>query len=235
MHEAAFLPALGAYRSPGRAGGLLRVPPPSWRSLIAPLVRGAGFVALVMLPPVAFNLWVSPALTASGERLIPAINTCGGVFACLALVSFVVLAVVLRKRVLPGWQGMGRWSKVVYIALLFLAQAAFVLAGEVALFASSGGLHLFEPQLVSSTPAGDGRVAYLYEDGFLGCTYDVFVAAPYALTMHPVGRVTRHACEGVRPHIAWGEDRAPHIVGPDGTTLESQSLPDLSFLGGSGC
>jgi hypothetical protein len=65
-------------------------------------VRGAAFVALVLLPAVVFNVWVSPALSASGDRLVPAMGTLGGVLACLAVGSFVVVVIVFRRRVRPG-------------------------------------------------------------------------------------------------------------------------------------
>jgi hypothetical protein len=226
---------IAPYRSPGRAAVPARIALPAWRTLLAPLARGALVVVALFAPLIAFDAWIVPRLEATGQRLIPAVEISQDVFgACAALASLGVLVAVLARRVVPSWQGMRRLVKVLYVALLVLAQMIVVVGAETGLFVSRGGLRLFEPTFVRSSNAPDGRVAYLYAGGLLGCALVVYVAPPYGLTMSPAAHIERNSCSQPEARVRWSRDGKPELVGPDGAQLESETLRGFLF-GMGGC
>ena len=222
--------ANGVYRTPGRAGDPERIPLPSWRTLLAPLGRASAYVLLTVAPLLLFNAWIVPTffVTAkTGEQhFVPTFDFVQNGLALLMVASVVLLVVLIARRVRPSWRGLGLRSKVAYVLALVLAQSAVVVAAEYALFESRGGLHLFEPRLLQTFAAPDGRTGFLYREG-LGCGYHLYVADAYALTMTKALHVSRHSCDEPLPAIQWKADGSVGLVDPKGVPLESQ--PDTGF------
>jgi len=186
-----------------------------------------GVTALVVLFVVA-----GPRLfdTSAEVRFVPAVER-GETFLELALFASVVwLAIALARRV-----GLVHRRRMIGRAvLLTFAQLGLVLSAEVAIFYSHGGFRLFEPHLVRSSTAPDGRVAHVYANGFFGCDYEVYVASPFALTMRRSLKLTRETCSEPAPRVMWEADGSPQLVDEHGARLEPQQLRPWSLVP-SGC
>lgn len=223
----------GAYRTPGRAALAARIPFPSWRTLLAPLARAAGYVALVVVAIAAFNA-LGPALleTAGDVRMIPAVDQMQSALSLALLASPILLVVLIVRRVRPSWGGMRRWTKLVYVASLLVLQSGVVVAAEAAIFTDRGGLHLFGPSHLRSTLSPDLRTAHVYSPGGLRCGYDVFVSGPFSLTGKRVYEISRSTCLEPTPRVRWNPDGTVVLVDAAGQPLQSQPSPSFSFGGG---
>lgn len=226
----------GVYRTPGRAALGERIPPPSLRTLLAPLGRVVTFVALVVLGVAAFDA-LAPSLlgTSADVRFIPSVDHVEDALALVLPLSLVALLVLIARRVRPSWRGLGARGKIAYVASAIVFQVAVVGAGEAAIFFSRGGLHLFAPSHLTSRWLPDGRTAHVYSRGGLQCGYDVFVSAPLSLTATRAFQVSRASCVEPVPHVRDNPDGTLDLLGPDEKPLEPQASPSFTFGRLGGC
>lgn len=214
----------GVYRTPGRAADAVRISLPSWRTLLGPLGQASALVIVMVAPVVVFNSWFVPSfvLKAKADVLfVPTFDFVQNGLVVLVLASLLLLLVAIVRQVRPSWAGLRLRGKLGYVATLLVVQSAVVLVAEYALFESRGGLHLFEPRLLETFSAPDGRTAFLYRAG-LGCGYDVHVAEAYSFTMKKALHVARRSCDEPLPAMEWSADGSPRLVDPSGVPLESQ-------------
>jgi hypothetical protein len=226
------LPA-SIYRLPGRRGVGPVIPAPALRTLAFPLVQSASAVAVLLLPLVAFNLWDRHRVGA--DPWVPAVDIARNGLALAGLVSYLVLFVVLARRVVPTWSGMTPLRKVAYVASLLVLHSGVVVLGEGMVSWSGGGFRLFEPRLVAAARGPAGHQGFLYEEGLFGCTYTWYEAEPYALTMRSAGRVERKECSTPPPRLSWEGGSHLIVVGTNGAPLEAESVPVPFFGWGGGC
>jgi hypothetical protein len=199
------------------------------------MVRASMVVVAVFVPLIAFHLWIVPRLESGGEKLIPYVGTAEEVVVLgAAALAIGVLVAVLVRRVRPSWRGMPVWLRSIYVAAVFALETAVFLGAAVGLCVSQGGLKLFEPTFVRAAAAPDGRVAYLYEGGLLSCSYDIYVAPRYGLSMALERRIERNVCDA-RPRVRWARDGAPELVGRDGLQLQSEPIKGFPLFGLGGC
>ncbi|MBX3191835.1 MAG: hypothetical protein KF819_32895 [Labilithrix sp.] len=224
------------YRVPGREAEPEPIPPPSGRRLVSPLGWGAAAITAIVGPLLVFNLLFDPD-AGNGHRharFVPAIETFEDVTMLVLLATTVVAVVVLVRRVVPIWGGLGRWARGFYVLAVVVLQALAIAGGEIAIFASRGGLHLFEPTLQGTTALPDGRSAHVYASGLFGTTYDVYVADRFAIVMHKRLSVSRGAHEKVVPTVRVRADGDLELVDAAGRALESQGFT-LPLFGIGGC
>lgn len=225
----------GVYRTPGRAVDEERIPPPSLRTLLAPLARAASYVAIAAGIVSVFACLAPPIFgtSTSGDlRFIPAVDTIENIVALLLPASLVLLVALIARRVRPSWRGLRSRTRVLYVTALLALQSAIVVAGEAAIFFSRGGLHLFEPTHLSSRWLPDGRTAHLYTRPGFSCGYDVFVSAPLSFTAQHAFQISRASCLEPQPHIRSNPDGTLDLVDDGDQPLESQPSPSFSFGGG---
>lgn len=226
----------GVYRTPGRVVAAARIAPPSLRTLLGPLGRSVAACALVVLAIALFSA-IAPSLfgTSGTVRFIPSVDWVQDALALALPASLLVLLFLIARRVRPSWGGLRLRGKILYVAIALLVQGAVVVAGEVAIFASRGGLHLFEPSHLTSRWLPDGRTAHVYTRGGLQCGYDVFVSAPLSLTATRSFEISRSTCAEPRPRVRSNPDGSLDLVDAADRPLESQPSPSFSFGLHGGC
>jgi hypothetical protein len=226
----------GVYRTPGRMPEEAPPPPFPWHELLSPLGWAVAFLATVLVPPALFA-WAAPGLlhTSREVRLVPAVEIAQDILAIVGLGSFALLGVLMARRFSRARGGVSRGRRIGYVAALLAVQSLAVLAGEAILFSSRGGLRLFEPKLVGTSQARDGRTAYLYRDCFFGCTYDVYVGAPWSLTATRALSVSRRSSSEPLPRLDWSHG-TPRLLDSRGQPLERQSQTiGFPLFGAGGC
>ena len=211
----------GIYRTPGRAPDVLRAPGPSWRLLLSPAASATGLVLAIALPVLCFNVVRAVVLRASaGTRFVPALDLALDLLALSLLASPVWLGLMIAGRVAPYWSSLRPWGKISYVAALFTIELLVLVMAEASIVASRTGEQLFEPTLQSTSVAPDGRRAHVYRGGLLSCSYEVYVAPPFALTMTRQLSVPGRGCAGPVPHVRWSADRSVHLVDHAGRVIE---------------
>lgn len=227
--------AQGVYRTAGRVPEAAPLPPPRARLLASPFLAALRFTALVLVPPILFDLIVAPIILSGWKnaRFVPDLDWIQSGMAILALASFVVLARAIWMRVRPSWGGMTKVARVMYVASMIAMQLVVVGAGELGLLLARGGIQLFGPTLIAMSRTPDQRTAYVYERGLLGCDYDVYVASPLSPIMTLDGTISRASCNEPKPKVRW-EAETPRLVDPNGVPLVSQEHSFPLFFGG-GC
>ena len=226
----------GVYRTPGRVAPDAPIPPPSRSALFSPLARGIGWVLALLAPPFLFNvLLAEPLFHVSRElRFRPGLESIQDVLAVLLVASLPIMIHRIVRRVRPEWGGLRRRTRIVYVAALVLAQTSALLGAELALMESRGGFPFFEPHLRTTASASDARTAYLFAGG-LFCHYEVFVADPYALTMHRKLSISRTSCQEATPRVQWNDDGTIGLVDSAGKPVESQTGTWGWWWLGGGC
>lgn len=228
-------PVLSVYRTPGRSADPERIARPSLRTLLGPLGRTLGAVAMAVTAIALFNALAPELFGTSGTvRFIPSVDYSQDALMLAMPLSLVALLFLVARRVRPSWGGLRLRAKIFYVATALVLQAAAVLAGEAAVFFSRGGLHLFEPSHLTSRWLPDGRTAHVYTRGGLRCGYDVFVSGPLSLTATRSFEIPRTTCLEPTPHVRANPDGTLDLVDRDDRPLEPQSSPGFSFLRG-GC
>lgn len=194
------------------------------RVLAAPLGRGLLCLLGVLVPPLVLNQVIAPHYVPNGASLRPGFDLAEDVLAVAMLASVVVVIALGWRRV-----AFSIGKRLAYVAALVAMQMMLTAAAELGLFESRGGLQLFAPHLASTTALPDGRTAFLYRDGFLGCEYSVTIAEPWSPIMRPELSVTRTSCQEPLPLVV--PDAAGHVSlhDADGKPLEPQASPGFSF------
>jgi hypothetical protein len=217
------------YRVSAREPSVPELPP--WRPLLSMFGWAAALVAATTTLILLFDA-VGPTLFAIHDevRFVPAIDASEQA-AMIATIAW--LAFVLARRV--GW--VRRRRMIARAALLMVLHVGLLLAAATVIFWTRGGLKLFEPALLTTSIAPDGRVAYVYTPGGLECGYDVYVASPIAITMSRSFRLTRETCNEPVPRVAWRRGRSPALVDAQGVPIEPQASKPLFFglFGTHGC
>lgn len=221
------------YRIPGR---VLPGPPPPWpssRTLAAPLLVASIGLAALLVPLLVFNLWLAPRyVLAPGTSFVPGVDVVQDGAAWLLLGALPVALVLVAKRVVPQWRRFGLGARIGYVAAVVLVQLALVGGAEIALLESRGGLRLFEPTLVGSFTADDGRTAYVFRGGLLTSEFVVHVADKGSLLMTKQ-LVLERRNTAVPPNVRWNADGSVVLVDDTGAVLEAQpSPPFLGWFGG---
>jgi hypothetical protein len=190
---------------------------------------------LVVVAIALFNLLAPPIFETSPDvRFVPAVDLLEDALSIALLASPIFVAYLIARRVRPSWGGLRLWTKILYVGALVVVQSGVVIAGEMAIFSSRGGLRLFDPVYSSSAFSLDGRTAHVYTTGGLRCGYDVFVSGPFSLTGRRVLAVSRSTCVEPRPRLQWHPDGSVRLVDAANKPLESQPSPVFSLFGG-GC
>jgi hypothetical protein len=218
---------MSVYRSPGRDVEVAPPPPPRLRLLVSPLVAPVVYVAASVVAIGLLEL-----LFGEGPvRLVPSIDRAEDVLAASLLLTPIAVVIGIARSVAPRWSGLRRRSRGAYVAAIVLVQLLVSFAGLAALFPLR--FRLFDPTLKQTLPAPDGRTAYLYGGGLLGCDWELYVAGPLSPTMGRVVRVSGTRCE--TPEVRW-EGRDPLLLDRDGAPLAPLPFPAFpSLLGGGGC
>ena len=220
------------YRTPGRVIPEAPIPLPSARTLLAPLVRAAATVVVVVAPVLLFHVLAASAFPLRGNvGFVPFFDHLQDAVMLLLPASLLLVLFHVVRRVAPSWRGMRLHVKVLYVAAVLLVQSAIAIAGEATIFFARGGLHLFEPTWKSSAFGPGGKSAHLYREGF-GCGYDVYVSEPLAMTMKHRLHVGRRSCEEPLPTVRWNASGTIDLVDRDGKPLESEATPTWSWGGG---
>lgn len=223
----------GVYRTPGRATPPERIARPTLRTLLGPLGRTVGAVALVVTSIAVFHAIGPPLFGTSGAvRFIPSLERTQDALALALPFSLVGLLVLISRRVRPSWGGLRLSGKLLYVVSALLVQAGVVAAGEAAIFVSRGGLDLFGPSHLTSRLLPDGRTAHVYTRGGLRCGYDVFVSGPLALTATRGFEISRSTCLEPIPRVRSNPDGSLDLVDANDQPLESQPGSGFSFGGG---
>ena len=217
-------PVLSVYRTPGRSADPERIARPSLPTLLGPLGRTLGAVAVAVAAIALFNALAPEVFgTSDAVRLIPSVDYSQDAVALAMPLSLVVLLFLIARRVRPSWGGLRPRGKILYVAAALLLQAAAVLAGEAAVFFSRGGLHLFEPSHLTSRWLPDGRTAHVYTRGGLQCGYDVLVSGPLSLTATRSFEISRSTCLEPTPRVRAHPDGTLNLVDRDDRPASSRS------------
>jgi len=210
----------GIYRTPGRAPEPERVPAPSLRLLLSPLASAACVVSVIAVPVLLFDAIRVAVLESSADtRFVPAVALTLDLLALTLLASPVWLGLIIAGRVAPYWSSLRRWSKVSYVTALFALELLVLVTAQASIMARRTGMHLFEPTLQHTSLAPDGRRAHVYRGGLVQCRYDVYVAAPFALTMKRELSATEHGCLSPAPHVRWSADHSIQLLDHDGEAI----------------
>ena len=212
--------ANGIYRTPGRAPEPEAPPGPSLRLLLSPVASAAYVVLVIGLPVLLFDVIRTVILGSSDEtRFVPAIALALDLLALALLASPIWLGLMIAGRVAPYWRALRHWSKVSYVTALFALELLVLVTAQASLMLNRAGIQLFEPTLHHTSLAPDGRRAHVYRSGLVGCRYDVYVAAPFGLTMKRQLSSTEHGCLEPPPGVRWSADRSVQLVGHDGQVI----------------
>ena len=136
------------------------------------------------------------------------------------LASPVWLGLMIAGRVAPYWRSLRPWGKVSYVGALFMIELLVLVTAEASIVATRAGEQLFEPTLQRTSLAPDGRRAHVYRGGLLSCSYEVYVAPPFGLTMKKELSVAGRGCAGPAPHVRWSADRSVHLVDNAGRVID---------------
>jgi hypothetical protein len=208
------LPQYDAYRTSARVPEPTIFPPPSARTLLRPFALATLFVVFVLGGPIVFSLLAPSVLDLSRDvRLVPWVDSTLDAFAIAAVASFAVLIFDIAWRVRPSWRAFSWLQKFLYIGALLSAQAIVVGSFEIVFLISRGGVPLFAPVLGATATAPDGQTAYVYENCFLWCTTQVFVAQPHELTMKRQPEFSVRTDDITkRMEVEWLEDGTVRVV-----------------------
>ena len=220
--------ANGVYRTPGRELETEPPPPPPWPLMLAPVASAAGLLLVIALPVLLFDVVRAVLLRAPGEtRFVPVVDLTFDLLALALLACPIWLGLMVAARIAPYWRSVRPWGKVSYVAGLLVFELVVLVTAEASLLASRARTGLFEPTLQRTALGPDGRRAHVYGGGLVSCRYDVYVAAPHAVTMNRQLTVAVHECTARAPRVRWGTDRSVQLVDDEGKVIEGRTATPL--------
>lgn len=194
------------------------VPLPRLGVLARAPVRALVILMAFVAPWIGLNLYIG---LLDGARLAPGVEAVEDVAAFATLATFLALALDAKRRVFPALASTRR--RVVYGILVAAFHLFFVWLAACAVVLTRSHW-LFGGTCIATATSPQGRVAYLYRESFLSCTYGVYIREPWSPASrraHSKAGGSGGPCTSTPSTLQWNDDgTAVRLVSPSGREIE---------------